>query len=166
MMKKNKLNTIKKTGFKVPEDYFNNLEEQLLSAAKLRDKNPSSGFGVPDGYFETLEERIMQQVPEAQDSKVISLFRNKYVLYTAGIAASILLLFNLSIFDHQTSWEDIDTETAENYVINENIGTYEIASLLELENIDETNFLELDIKEEQLETYLENNAEIETLLIE
>ena len=165
-MKKNKLNTIKKTGFKVPEDYFNNLEEQLLSATKLRDKNPSSGFAFPDGYFENLEERIIQQVPEAEESKVISLFRNKYVLYVAGMAASILLLFNLSIFDHQTSWEDIDTETAENYVINENIGAYEIASLLELEEIDETNFLELDIKEEQLETYLENNAEIETLLIE
>ena len=165
-MKKNKLNTIKKTGFKVPEDYFDNLEEQLLSTVKLKNKNPSSGFGVPDGYFETLEERIFQQVPEAQESKVISLFRNKYILYTAGIAASILILFNLSIFNHQTTWADIDTETAENYVINENIGTYEIASLLEIEEIDETIFFDLDIKEEQLETYLENNAEIETLLIE
>ena len=165
-MKKNKLNTIKSAGFKVPNDYFDNLEEHLLITAKLHDENISAGFDIPEGYFDTLEERIVQKVPEAQASKVISLFRNKYVLYTAGIAASIVLLFNISIFDHQASWEDIDAKTAENYVINENIGTYEIASLLDLEDIDETNFLELDMKDEQLETYLENNAEIETLLIE
>lgn len=165
-MKKNGLHNINKTGFKVPEDYFENLEDHLLSTAKLKDKNSTSGFKVPDNYFESFEDRLLQKVSKQKETKVISLFRKKHMLYAAGIAASILLLFNLSIFDNQTSWDDIDTETAENYVINENIGSYEIASLLDLDDIDETNFVDLNIKDEHIETYLENNAEIETLLIE
>ncbi|GAA4281118.1 hypothetical protein [Gaetbulibacter aestuarii] len=165
-MKKDKLHNIRKTGFKTPEDYFENFEDDLLSTVKIKAKNPTSGFNVPDTYFETFEERIMQKVSDQKDTKVIPLFRKKHLFYAAGIAASILLLFNLSIFDHQTNWDDIDTETAENYVINENLGSYEIASLLDLEDIDETNFIDLNIKDEHIETYLENNAEIETLLSE
>lgn len=165
-MKKNRLHSIKQPGFKVPEDYFDNLEERLLSSAKLKEKNPTTGFEVPKDYFESLEDRLMQRVSETSEPRVMPLFRKKYLPYAVGIAASILLLFNLSIFDHQTTWDDIDSKTAENYVINENLGSYEIASLLDLEDIDETNFIDLNIKEEHIETYLENNAEIETLLIE
>ena len=165
-MKKNKIHNINATGFKVPKDYFNNLEDSILSHIKLKEKNTDSGFKTPDNYFDTLEDAILSKVSEKEKAKIISIFSRRNLIYTSSIAAAVLLLLNLSFFDKKSDWDKLDNETVENYIIEENIGSYEIASLLSEDNFIEDTFIIQSLNEENIETYLLDNLDIEDLIIE
>ena len=165
-MKKENIFKIKETGFSVPEDYFKNFEDTILSQAKLNEIVVETGFKIPDSYFVNVEKQILQQVTNKDASKVISLFNTRNILYISGIAAAILLLFNLSVFKSTSNWESLDSETVENYLINENIGAYEIASTLDNIDFSEENFINQQMNENTIETYLLENIKIEDLIIE
>ena len=94
-MKKNNLKNINKTGFKVPQDYFENFEDILLSELKLKGASAHSGFKVPKGYFENLDGQIINAIEKDKDHKVIPLFAWKKVAYAAAVAASLVLMFNV-----------------------------------------------------------------------
>ena len=165
-MKKNRIHNIKKTGFKTPKDYFNNLEDVILSEIKLQETFTESGFTAPKGYFDILEERIIDKVSKKETTKVIPLFSKRNIIYISSIAAAILLLFNLNVFNKQTTFDTIDTQTVENYILNENIGTYEIASVLSDEYLLEESFIEFKVDDDAVETYILNDLDIENLIIE
>lgn len=168
-MKDKNLNTIKSTGFEVPKDYFDAFDEKLLNKIAKEEsitKIKSTGFKTPEGYFDNLEERIIQNVSEEKETKVISLINKKTIVYISSIAAAILLLFNLSIFKKNIVVDDIETETVVNYIIDEDISSYEIAALLTEEELSEDNIVDHNFNEENIEEYLLNNADIEELLIE
>ncbi|MEP5340404.1 MAG: hypothetical protein ABJL44_06005 [Algibacter sp.] len=165
-MKQNKIHNIKETGFKVPKDYFKNLEDVILSDIKLKSTTDDSGFKAPEDYFNTLERKILDKISENDNPKVIPLFSKKNLIYISSIAAAVLLLFNLSIFEKELTWDDLDINTVENYIINENIGTYDIASLLINEELKEEDFINYSLNDEHLETYLMDNLDIENLIIE
>lgn len=165
-MNKENINNIKGSGFKIPKDYFENLEDHLLNQSKLKNAADQTGFKVPDVYFETLEQNILNQVSKKETIKVISLFTKRNIIFMTGIAAAILLLLNLSIFQSESKWDSLDSETVENYLLNEDIGPYEIASTLGNIDFSEENFVDQHINENILETYLLENMDMENLLIE
>ena len=165
-MKRINKHKIEDTGFTVPKDYFKSFEDLIHSQAKLNNVANKTGYKTPDSYFETFEAKILNQVSENDTSRLIPLFNKRNLVYVSSIAAAILLLFNLSIFEGKSAWETLDSETVENYLINENIGAYEIASTLE--NIDflEENFVSPHMNEAALEAYLLEHTDIEDLIIE
>ncbi|MCF7568573.1 hypothetical protein L3X37_09370 [Sabulilitoribacter arenilitoris] len=168
-MKDKKLHNIKSTGFEVPKGYFDAFEENLLNKISKEENTlnvNSNGFKTPEGYFDSLEERIIQNLSEEKETKVIPLINRKTIIYISSIAAAVLLLFNLSIFESSFTVGDLETETVENYVIDENISSYEIASLLTEDELNEDNLVDYNFEEENIEEYLLNNADIEELLIE
>lgn len=166
-MKKIKIENINDTGFRVPENYLRDFEAHLLSEVKLKDTIPNNGFKVPDTYFDTLEERIISRVSKTERPKVIPLFSKKSILYASTIAAAILLLFNISFFEKEhITFDSLDLETAENYIIDENISSYEIASLLSEDDFLEDNFVQQNFNEEIIETYILNNLDIDDLIVE
>lgn len=63
-MKKDPSN--KDSGFKLPEDYFSNLEERIRERLEQQETEATlpqeAGFTVPEGYFENLSDHILQQV--------------------------------------------------------------------------------------------------------
>ena len=73
--------------------------------------------GAPMLLNHFLKLKLYHGNSEKENTKVISLFNRKYIIYASSIAAAILLLFNLSVFDKKISWEDIDLESFENYII-------------------------------------------------
>jgi len=166
-MKKNSIHNINETGFKAPKDYFNNLEDTILSGIKLKEASSDSGFKTPKDYFETLEDRIIEKTSTESTPKVISLFNRKHLIYITSVAAAVLLLFNLSVFKTTPTWASLDTETVEDYMINENaIDSYEIASLLTTEELTSADFVEIDFNENNIETYLINHLDAEDLYFE
>lgn len=161
-MKKDKLHNIKKNGFTVPEGYFDSLEDNIIDELKVKESVTNTGFKVPDNYFENLEDSVLSKVSNLEkDTKVIKLFSRKTILFASSIAAAILLLFNLSIFTEKAT--EPDFETVENYILNEDISTYEIASLLEEEELTEENFIEFSIEEDTVEDYILDNLYVEDL---
>ena len=163
-MQKHNLHNIKKTGFKTPQDYFKNFEDDILNDIKLKETISNSGFNAPKDYFETLEERVMDKVSANKTPKIISLFNKRNLLYASSIAAAVLLLITLNTFNKDVSWNKLDSETVENYMIQEDITSYEIASLFSEEDLKEENFVTHNLNTEHVETYLLNNLEIEDFI--
>lgn len=121
-MKTNRPKYSHKSGFKVPEDYFGNLEDKMLDNFNMQEsvelKSTGSGFKVPDGYFDTLEEKITSRTKQ-QKPRVISLFKKEYIFYAAAVIALFALLlgdFFKSGSNQNIGWDDIELSAMENYI--------------------------------------------------
>lgn len=75
-----------KNAFKVPEDYFSNLKDEIY-LKKIKDQE---SFKVPTNYFETLEQTILEQTGQSKQAKV---FQLNYWL----VAACVILLAIISV---------------------------------------------------------------------
>lgn len=165
-MSTNKLHNIKETGFKVPKDYFESFEDAFLNEIKLKEITTDSGFKVPDNYFDSLEDKITSAVNQEKDIKVIKLVTWRKAAYAAAIAASLVLMFN--IYFNQKSPVTIDTiETAsiENYILNEELETTEIASLFIEDDLSDVQLIHDGFSSESIENYIFDNVEIEDIII-
>lgn len=163
-MNKGKLHKIKDSGFKTPKRYFDSLEDSIMGHITLNENVKDTGFEVPDSYFETLDDKILDRA--GQEPKVISLFTRRNLLFATGIAAALVLMFNLIGNNNDFTFDDLEMTSIENYLYTEDIDTYEIASLFTEEELITDNFSENEISGEILEDYLLENAIIEDLIIE
>lgn len=170
------LNNIKKTGFKTPNNYFDAVEDNLMNAIKQENNgnlSKETGFKTPDNYFNTIEDVIINKIETKTTPKLISLFSKRNLLYASSIAAAVLLFLNLFVFEKELTFESLDRETVENYIIEIGIDYYELTALFS-ENeyyelatlLSENNFLEHTITDESLENYLLDNLDLEELIIE
>lgn len=168
-MKKSHLHHIKDSGFKTPDGYFDAFDERLskkLSAQEDMASISDSGFKVPDNYFETFDKRLQARLQNETPVKVIRLNPWRKVAYLSGVAASIALLltFLLNSKDDLTI-NQIETASIENYLKDQNLNVYDIASFLNEDDLIVDNFVSNSLTEESLETYLINNTSIEDLII-
>lgn len=163
-MNKNKFHNIKDSGFKTPDNYFDGLEDSIMNQIKLQDKITDSGFKTPDNYFESLDTIILNKVEHKP--KVISIFSKRNIFYASSIAAALILMFSIFINNDEISFDNLDVVSIENYLSEEDISTFEFASLLDVADINSDNFIESELSEELLEDYLLENASIEELIIE
>ncbi len=164
-MDKNELHNIKNPGFKVPKDYFPQVEEHILSEMELKSKVDTSGFNVPDSYFETIDRNILDSISEDNETKVINILSWRKLVYTTAIAASLILMFNLFMQPSETiSIDDVETASIEHYLDNSEFSTYELASLLTEEEFNSPNFIENNIPDSSIEDYLIEHADLEDLI--
>lgn len=162
-MKKHNLKNIKHSGFKIPEDYFEKFEASVLNQDRIMSTH--NGFKVPEGYFETIEDTIINKANQ-KESKVIQLFSRKAIIASLSIAASILLLFNLSIFEKQITLDSLDYETLENFVLNQELESSDIANLItNTEQLANISIAE-SVSDTLLENYLLNIEDEEDFLSE
>ena len=164
-MKKEKLHNIKSNGFKTPENYFDSIEDKFFERLKFEENIEGvndSGFTAPEGYFDTLEDKILSKL---EDKPAVKLNSRKTLFYIAGIAASLLLLFAILLNNNDTT-QELSAEMVETYFENSDLDSYELAELLVNANILEEDFtiVETEYKEENLESYLLENTDIETIL--
>jgi hypothetical protein len=160
------LKHIKDQGFKVPKDYFETLEDQIMSNIALDTQIPKAetpGFETPKDYFNTLEDNIFNKLETPKETKVIPLFKKRNILYFSSIAAVLLIM--LAIFVNTDS-EELDYDLVENYIINEDVDVYELATLLTDE---ELNNIQMEIRnstyiEDDMESYLLDNINLEDLI--
>jgi hypothetical protein len=166
-MKKNKIHNITNSGFNTPEDYFSNLEDRIISNIKLNETIKEPGFKIPDSYFDALEDTILNKVQDDKKSKVIPLFSKRTIISVTSVAAAIVLLFNLNIFNKNISFDAIDTDDLENYVTNQEFETLDLGVEI-IEDIDISSFVGLDesISDASLENYLYYTSDFEDLISE
>ncbi len=155
-------------GFKSPDDYFDSFEDRLFSKLS-EDKLPGdSGFKAPDGYFDAVEDTIMSRIAEENQTPVIPLYRRKIFLYAASIAACAALVFSVYTPETTISENDLEFADIEAYIDNGelDIDPYEIAQLLNEEDIEELSAEDDFFSEESLENYLLEHIDDTSLLIE
>ncbi|WP_299526804.1 hypothetical protein [Winogradskyella sp.] len=164
-MKNDKLHKIKSTGFKTPDDYFESFEDKLFE--RLEEKATiaginDTGFKVPKDYFNDLDDEIISKL-NTDDKPVVKLNSRKTFYYVAGIAASLALM--LAIYINRSD-EEISAEMVETYFQESDLDSYELAELLVDAEILEEDFIlvEPEYNEENLESYLLENTDIESVL--
>ncbi|WP_034059464.1 hypothetical protein [Lacinutrix jangbogonensis] len=149
-MKKENIHNIKNSGFKVPQNYFEGLEDSVLAEAKLKNLVSDSGFKTPEGYLENFSVSIKKE------TKVISIFSRKNMLFVSSIAAAIVLFFSLNVFNNSPlTLNDLDITTVEDYILDETeLG--DLASLFQDNELSESQFIDYSLSDETLDNYLES----------
>ena len=155
------------TGFKVPETYFQDLENSLMNKISHDNELPiveSSGFMTPDSYFDELEDSILAK-SIAPETKVVPLFKKEYWLYASAIAAIMVIMLGNFFPSNQTNdlgWDDIEVTALENYIYD----SYEMGSIdlnsVEYSDLITQGDLEADFTEIDTEAafeYIDENVE-------
>lgn len=125
----------------------------------------TSGFKAPDDYFEEFEEKIMKQLP-AQEPKVISLFERNRTWMMSAVAILVLALMVPVYTNFFQSEEEIDAVSMENYLTYQsNISQYDLINLLDSEDI-QTLDIDLAVEDKTLEDILTNTANLENYIYE
>lgn len=119
-MKKNGL-PYRKDSFKVPEGYFEALEDRVLESVDqdMGGENSDPGFAVPEGYFANLEDRVLDRIErESTKTRVIDLFNREAFYYAAGVAAVFVAIVTTFFFDRPQAitYESVDMVTLEDYL--------------------------------------------------
>ncbi|HNU59426.1 MAG TPA: hypothetical protein PKI08_05700 [Aquaticitalea sp.] len=169
-MKVNKLHNIKSTGFKTPPNYFASLEDAVLSNKKSRDlseKVTEHGFGVPQGYFDQLEHTLAKTATQHSEPKTIPLFHWKKIAYISGIAASLILAFNV-FFGNQRSltFAELETASIENYLMTEGLSTHDLSQFFVPNSLNTSYFFNNTIDQTYIEEYLLQDSDLEHLISE
>ncbi|QNJ98498.1 hypothetical protein [Constantimarinum furrinae] len=157
------------SGFKVPESYFSDLEDRVLTQLETQSLPKTSGFKTPDGYFGRMEEEVFTKAfQKEKQTKVISLFTRNHLYYAAGIAACIVLIVSIFKNDPGTSVETINLAAIETYIEagNADIDSYDVVALLTDEEFENLLIDTQLVSEESLQTYLMENIDDMSLLIE
>ncbi len=167
-MEDNKLHNIKSSGFKTPDNYFESLDDAIFSRLaedNLSAKIDSSGFKVPENYFETIDAKIWGTLHKREDSKVISLFSWKKAAYISGVAASLVVAFNLLFTNaNDFTFDDLETASIENYLLTEDLSAYELVPYLSMTELNSDNFIDSTMHASDIEDYLLQNSDIEQLI--
>lgn len=168
-MKKNHKNK-----FKTPEGYFDNFNERLFERLTDEEKIEESsaiprsdGFGVPEGYFDSVYASTIKRM-DGKSSKIISL-RKYQPFYYAAAAIAVIFALTLAWNWNETtdvSFEDLASTDFDTYFENNDLGlsSYEIAEVVNLEDISLEDITDENIGDETILDYLDENVdEIEDL---
>lgn len=124
-----------KNPFKIPEEYFDELEEQFCNSEDFISKlNP---FNSPLNYFENLESSLLKALDHKNPTnKKIS---KKLILQFISVAAIILLVSTifLKIQKEITDKNQALNDFIENYYL-EDFDSYKILSMMDESEIDLT----------------------------
>ena len=122
----------KKNPFKIPENYFQELEYLLIENTK--NKSVKNNLSTPKDYFNTLEKEILKKVyPE---KKSLSNVR-KIIISLTSIAASLSILFILNTFEtpKKITEDQAFNDYLESYYL-EDLDSYEMLSMIENSEIE------------------------------
>ena len=151
-------NHLKQNKFTVSEEYFNALEDLVITKLKAELLNKAFKTNTPKNYFNNLENQVLQKVKQPKKSKIIKL------LIPIAVAASLLVVAVLSEYKSNTE-STISKNEIENWLnfeMVENTALDLVATQTDLEI--EATFFET-ISNEDMVNYL-NETDIENLLYE
>ena len=122
----------KNNPFKIPENYFQELEYLLIENTK--NTSVKNNLSIPKDYFNTLEKEILKEIyPE---KKSLSNVRKIIISFTS-IAASFSILFFLNTFEapKKITEDQAFNDYLESYYL-EDLDSYEMLSMIENSEIE------------------------------
>jgi hypothetical protein len=131
------------SGFLAPEKYFAAFDEKILFRIK---ENPkiTTGFKTPDNYLKNIDQKILGNIRKEKRGEIIKLNTNKALkILSFAIAASLMLFFSLKNLNSSNKGFDMET-----------IEIAEIESWMEEDLI---TFSSYDISETFNDVYLTGN---------
>ncbi|WP_426091231.1 hypothetical protein [Flavobacterium sp. DSR3-2] len=137
-----------------------------MKAFKLENEPKiETGFKTPDDYFENFSVKMMEQLP-ASEPKVISIFqkRKNILLMVAAVLVIALMIPYLNY--STASSQALDRIALENYInYQSNVNQYDLIRVLETEDINNMN-TSIVLEDEAIEDVLSANSNLENLILE
>lgn len=125
----------------------------------------ATGFKVPDSYFDDLQNKVDQRLQD-NETPTISLFAKRKTWLFAVAAVFILALSIPLLNIMNTSSTEIDKDTLEMYLNNQtNLSNDDIVELLNEEDIQKIK-IDLKIEDQELEDILTTNCNIEEYIVD
>ena len=126
-------------------------------------KEMKSGFKVPENYFEQFEAKMMEQISKEKETKVVSLFYRKQV-WISSIAAVLLLAIAIPVYFNMAKENNLDAGTIEVYLSQQQgIGITELSKHLTNEDIAEleNNLSINEANSDAVEDYLSESENLD-----
>ena len=122
----------KNNPFKIPENYFQELEYLLIENTK--NTSMKNNLSTPKDYFNTLEKEILKEI--YSEKKSLSNVRKIIISFTS-IAASLSILFILNTFEapKKITEDQAFNDYLESYYL-EDLDSYEMLSMIENSGIE------------------------------
>jgi hypothetical protein len=153
----------KENNFAIPDDYFESVEDIVLTKLKSEAlKNKTTT--IPDNYFNSIEDKVLNKLKSNKNTKLISLSK---IITPIAIAASLLLIIYLNTFNNNTlTIDSISTAAIESY-FEENQNNIDITSIASLYNENELNdeSFDIEISNTEVENYL-SEEDLENIIYE
>lgn len=144
--------TRNKDNYKVPDNYFDEFEMQLMNRIELENFPKKSGFTIPQNYFNTAEAEICNRTQTIRP-KVISL--PKLIAISASIAAAVVVGF--LILNPIKSVEESNTMISiQEYIDSDfmKFNFYELDDVIDYQTIS-TDDIQFDfLNEDEVEQYI------------
>lgn len=124
-----------------------------------------SGFKTPENYFDDFSEKVLQQLNE-KEVKVIPFYKRRKSLSLAAAAVIGFALIIPIVNNYRATSNDLDEATLETYLsYQSNISQYDLIQKLDDSDIDKLNN-EVTLEDETLEDILSTSPNIEHLISE
>ncbi|OXG03777.1 hypothetical protein BC749_10439 [Flavobacterium araucananum] len=125
-----------------------------------------TGFKTPEDYFDDFSTKILQQINEKEEVKVIPIYRRKKVLSILAAAVVFIALMIPVISNYNNTSKDLDEDTLETYLAYQsNLNQYDLIQKLDTKDINELS-KNVPIEDETIEDVLATNSNIENLISE
>ena len=123
-----------------------------------------TGFTVPENYFEDFSARMMQQLPH-NEPKVVSIYARKKTWFYAAAAILILAMSIPLYTNYYSHSSEIEDATLENYIAYQTtVSDTDLVSLLDDQDIQKIS-VDLCIEDLTIENELSHNNNLEQYLL-
>lgn len=137
-----------------------------MKAFKLENEPKiKSGFKTPENYFDDFSEKVLQQLHQ-KEVKVIPFYKRKKTLSLAAAAVIGFALMIPIVNNYRATSNDLDEATLETYLsYQSNISQYDLIQKLDDSDIEKLNN-NITLEDETLEDILSTSPNIEHLISE
>ncbi|OCB72056.1 hypothetical protein B0A79_12560 [Flavobacterium piscis] len=138
-----------------------------MKAFKLENEPKiATGFKTPENYFDNFSAKVLQQLNEEKEVKVIPIYKRKKVLSMIAAAVVFMALMIPIINNYNNTSKELDEDTLETYLsYQSNLNQYDLIKELDTKDIDKLN-KSVALEQETLEDILASNPNIENLISE
>jgi hypothetical protein len=131
----------------------------------LSKNNPKQVFKVPDDYFAQLENKVMASIENTTPAhKIIPLYKNKYVWMVAAACVSLFIGISFVYKTEKNNQLNNNIENYLEYNLSYSLNN-EIINSLDDQDIEELE-QNIDIKQSQIDHYVLSHIDIEYYLNE
>ncbi|WP_264524766.1 MULTISPECIES: hypothetical protein [unclassified Flavobacterium] len=125
-----------------------------------------TGFKTPENYFDDFSTKVLQQINEKKEVKVIPIYKRKKVLSIVAAAVVFMALMIPIVNNYNKTSKDLDEDTLETYLsYQSNLNQYDLIRELDDKDIDKLN-KNVALEQETLEDILATNPNLENLISE
>ncbi|KLT71457.1 MULTISPECIES: hypothetical protein [unclassified Flavobacterium] len=137
-----------------------------MKAFKLENEPKiTTGFKTPENYFNDFSAKVLQQINEPE-VKVIPFYKRKKVLTLLAAAVVVFALMIPIVNNYKNTSKELDEKTLETYLAYQsNLNQYDLINQLDTKDIESLN-KNVALEDETLEDVLATNPNIENLISE